>query len=103
MPWLMLFIAGILEVVWAVGLKLSGELTRPLVVSITIVALVLSTSLLAIAMRNIPMATAYLIWTGIGAVGTFLLGALWFSEPITPLKAISLIFVILGLVGLKQG
>jgi quaternary ammonium compound-resistance protein SugE len=103
MPWIMLFIAGLLEVVWAVGLKLSNELSRPLVVSITVLALVLSISLLAVAMRNIPMATAYLVWTGIGAVGTFLLGALWFSEPITPVKAVSLICVIIGLVGLKQG
>ena len=101
MPWLILVVAGFLEVVWAAGLKLSHEQVRPLTMVVAVVALVLSVTLLATAMKNIPLATAYVMWTGIGAVGTFLLGVFWFAEPVTVVKIASLLCVIVGLVGLK--
>lgn len=103
MHWLVLVAAGLLEVVFAVGLKLSHGQVRPLVVTVAVVALALSVSLLAAAMRAIPLATAYVVWTGIGAVGTFVLGVLWFAEPVNAIRLASVLCIIIGLVGLKTG
>ena len=74
MAWLILFVAGVLEVVWAYAMKLSDGFSRPLPAVVTIVAMIFSFGLLALAMRSLPLGTAYTVWTGIGAVGSFILG-----------------------------
>ncbi|MDB5890857.1 MAG: quaternary ammonium compound-resistance protein SugE [Polaromonas sp.] len=83
MPWIILFVAGLLEVGWAIGLKYTEGFTRLWPSVGTVAAMVLSVSLLGLAMRTLPVGTAYAVWTGIGAVGTVILGIVLFSEPAT--------------------
>lgn len=99
MAWIILLAAGLFEVVWAVGLKAANG--RPLVLAVTIAAMIASVVLLYLALRDLPLGTAYAIWTGIGAVGTVFVGILWFGESADPLRlgCIALIFV--GIAGLK--
>jgi quaternary ammonium compound-resistance protein SugE len=99
MSWLILFLAGLLEVAWAIGLK--GHNGRPLVMAGSVIAAVASVVLLAIAMRNIPLSTAYVAWTGIGIVGTVAAGVVAFGESISPVKLICTALVVVGIVGLK--
>lgn len=101
MSWILLFIAGVFEIVWAVGLKMSDGMTRPLFAWITIVAMVISVVLLGLAMKNLPVGTAYAIWTGIGAVGAFIFGIVAMSEPTNVLRLISALLIVLGIIGLK--
>ncbi len=101
MCWIFLGLAGILEVVWALALKYSDGFSRLWPSVITILALVGSFWLLALAMRQLPVGTAYAVWTGIGATGAVIFGMLFLGEPVTLLRVVSLIAVIGGIVGLK--
>jgi len=101
MPWLVLFLAGLLEVVWAVGLKSSFDCARPFLQLGTILAIVGSMALLAVSMRNIPLGVAYAVWTSIGTIGTFLVGVMFFGESLTMIRLGSLILIILGVCGMK--
>jgi len=101
MAWLILLIAGLLEVVWAVGLKYSEGLTRFWPSVITVVTLLLSFWLLGIAMRSLPIGTAYGVWVGIGAVGTVIFGIVFLSEPASATRLVSVVLIISGIIGLK--
>ncbi|MCC5882409.1 MAG: quaternary ammonium compound efflux SMR transporter SugE [Halomonas sp.] len=101
MAWFLLFVAGLLEVAWALGLKASEGFSRPLPSIFTIVAMVGSFYLLAQAMKVLPVGTAYAIWVGIGAIGTVLLGILIYGDSASPLRLLSLVLILAGLVGLK--
>lgn len=101
MSWLVLFFAGLLEVVWAIGLKFTHGFTRPMPSLIVLVAMVGSFYLLSFAMRSLPLSTAYAVWVGIGAVGAAIAGAVLFQESITTLKIVSLLLVVAGIIGLK--
>lgn len=102
MPWALLFLAGLLEIGWAVGLKYSEGLSRGIgVAAFTLVAMVGSVVLLALAMKHIPLGTAYAVWTGIGAVGTAVLGIVLFGDAVTPMRVACLALIVLGIVGLK--
>jgi len=101
MAWIFLTLAGLFEVAWAIGLKYTEGFSRLLPSVFTIVALVASTWLLALALRSIPIGTAYAVWTGIGAVGTATLGILLFAEPATALRLASIALIVAGIAGLK--
>lgn len=101
MAWVILVIAGLLEVVWAVGLKYSEGLTRFWPSLITVVTLLLSFWLLALAMRSLPVGTAYGVWVGIGAVGTVIVGIMFLSEPAGVARLVSVALIISGIIGLK--
>ena len=103
MAWLLLLAAGLFEVAWALGLKTTEGFTRPWPTVFTLAAMAASVGLLGLAVRQLPISTAYAVWTGIGAVGTAILGVLWLGEAMTPLKAASLALITIGLVGLKLG
>lgn len=99
--WLALLGAGLLEVAWALGLKYSDGLTRFWPTAATTVAIVLSFALMALALRSLPFGTAYAVWTGIGAVGSILVGMMLFSESVDPMRIICLTLIVAGMVGLK--
>jgi quaternary ammonium compound-resistance protein SugE len=101
MAWTYLFVAGVLEIVWAVGLKYTEGFTRLVPSVITGVALVASMLFLALALRTIPVGTGYAIWTGIGAVGTAILGIVLFAEPATAARLGCIGLIVAGIVGLK--
>ena len=101
MAWIVLILAGIFEIVWAYSMKLSEGFTRLPPSIITIVFMVLSFALLAYAMRTLPLGTAYTIWTGIGAVGSFLIGIWVLGEPATALRMLAAVLIISGLVLMK--
>lgn len=97
MAWILLFIAGLLEIVWASTMKLSDGFTRPLPAAITIIALIASFALLAAAMRELPLGTAYTIWTGIGAIGAFVVGIVFLGEAITPTRLLAAALIVSGI------
>lgn len=99
--WTILILAGLLETVWAVGLKYSQGFTRPLASVVTLVAMVASMWLLALAVRTLPIGTAYAVWTGIGAIGAAIAGIVLLGEPRNALRILSLVLVIVGIIGLK--
>jgi quaternary ammonium compound-resistance protein SugE len=101
MAWSYLFIAGVLEIVWAIGLKYTEGFTRLVPSAITIAAMVVSLWFLALALRSIPVGTGYAVWTGIGAVGTALLGIVLFAEPATLARLGCIGLIVAGIVGLK--
>lgn len=101
MSWLILFLAGLLEVVWAVGLKYTQGFTKLGPSAITVAAMAGSFYLLSLALRTLPLGTAYGVWVGIGAVGAALAGIVLFKEPATALRIVSLLLVIAGIIGLK--
>lgn len=101
MAWTVLVLAGLLEIGWAVGLKYTDGFTRWVPSALTIVAMIGSMWLLAIALRSIPIGTAYAFWTGIGAVGTAAFGILLFAEPATALRLVSIGLIVAGMAGLK--
>jgi quaternary ammonium compound-resistance protein SugE len=94
-------VAGLLEVGWAVGLKYTEGFTRPLPTFVTAAAMVASLGLLGLALRSLPLGTAYAVWTGIGATGTALLGVLLFQESADPLRLLCIGLIVAGIVGLK--
>jgi len=101
MAWVLLFFAGILEVVWAFSMKQSDGFTKLTPSVITIITMVASFVLLSISMKTLPLGTAYVIWTGIGAVGTFLLGLFILGEPISTLRIIAASLILIGLLMMK--
>ncbi len=101
MAWGMLVVAGLLEVAWAVGLKWSEGLSKPGPAVVTVLAMVASMVLLGMAVRTLPLGTAYAVWTGIGAVGSVVLGIVLFEEPATLGRVACLGAIIGGIVGLK--
>lgn len=101
MPWVILVLAGVLETVWAVGLKFTDGFTRPWPTAVTVVALIASVWLLALAVRTLPLGTAYAVWTGIGAVGTVTVGILRFGESASLFRLVCIGLIVAGLVGLK--
>ena len=101
MPWLILFVAGLFEVGWAIGLKYTHGFTRLWPSVFTVMAMSVSLFLLAQALRTLPIGTAYAIWTGIGAVGTAVLGIVLFSEPATAMRLGCIGLIVTGIVGLK--
>lgn len=102
MSWIILFFAGLFEVGWAVGLKYSDGFTRPLPTVLTIAAMLVSLGLLGLAMKELPLGTAYAIWTGVGAVGTVIAGIILFGESMALIRLASVALIICGLVGLKM-
>jgi quaternary ammonium compound-resistance protein SugE len=98
MAWIILLFAGLLEVVWAYSMKLSDGFTRPLPSIVTIAAMIASFTLLAMAMKSLPLGTAYTVWTGIGAIGAFVLGIVMLDESVTPLRLIAAGLIVGGLV-----
>ena len=101
MAWVILFLAGLFEVGWAIGLKYTEGFTRVWPSVWTILAMVVSVWLLGIAMKSLPVGTAYSVWVGVGAVGTVILGIVLFSEPANFARLASVALIIAGVVGLK--
>lgn len=101
MSWLILVIAGLLEVVWAVGLKYTHGFSRLTPSIITVVAMVTSVALLSWTMKTLPVGTAYAIWTGIGAVGAAVTGIVLLGESASPARIVSLLLIVCGIIGLK--
>jgi quaternary ammonium compound-resistance protein SugE len=101
MAWLYLLFAGLMEIVWAVGLKYSQGFSRPLPSLVTIVAMIGSFWLLALALKQIPLGTGYAVWVGIGAVGTAVLGILLFGESAAWPRIACIALICVGVVGLK--
>ncbi|MGY4831544.1 quaternary ammonium compound efflux SMR transporter SugE [Sphaerotilaceae bacterium SBD11-9] len=101
MAWLLLLVAGLLEIGWAIGLKYTEGFTRLWPSVFTVTSMLASVVLLGIAMKSLPVGTSYAVWVGVGAVGTALLGIVLFGEPATPGRLISLGLILAGIVGLK--
>ena len=101
MSWIILLIAGLLEVVWAVGLKYTHGFTRLTPSVITIAAMIISMALLSLAMKTLPVGTAYAVWTGIGAVGAAIAGIVLLGESASPMRLLSLGLIVTGIIGLK--
>ncbi|AMS18481.1 MULTISPECIES: quaternary ammonium compound efflux SMR transporter SugE [Pseudomonas] len=101
MSWIILFFAGLFEVGWAVGLKYTDGFSRPLPTALTIAAMAVSLGLLGLAMKELPLGTAYAIWTGVGAVGTVIAGIILFGESMALFRLASVALIITGLIGLK--
>ena len=101
MNWTLLVLAGLCEVAWAIGLKYTEGFTRPLPTVGTISAMLISIWLLGIAMKSLPVGTAYAVWVGIGAVGTAILGIVLLNESANPARLVSLGVIVAGIVGLK--
>ena len=101
MAWVFLGVAGLLEVVWAYAMKLSEGFTRPTASVVTIVAMIFSFGLLSLAMRSLPLGTAYTVWTGIGAVGAFIVGILVLGEALTVTRVLAAALIVSGLVLMK--
>lgn len=101
MAWIILFIAGLFEIGWAVGLKYTEGFTRLVPTVLTGISLVLSMGLLGWAVKTLPLGTAYAVWTGVGAVGTAIVGILLFKEPATAARLVCLGLIVAGILGLK--
>jgi quaternary ammonium compound-resistance protein SugE len=101
MAWWYLFIAGVFEVAWAVGLKYTDGFTRLMPTIITVLCLIASMALLALAVRALPLGTAYAVWTGIGTIGTVIIGIMLFHEPVNAVRVICIILILAGIAGLK--
>lgn len=101
MDWIVLIVAGLFEVVWAISLKYSDNFSRPLPTVIALAGMVISIVLLSLALRTLPVGTAYAVWTGIGAVGTALVGMLVLGEPAETLRLMCIGLIIAGVIGLR--
>ena len=101
MSWIVLFVAGLFEIAWAVGLKQSDGFTRLLPTIATVAAMIISLALLGVALRSLPLGTAYAVWTAIGTVGTALYGIWWLLESADPLRLACIGLIAVGVVGLK--
>ncbi|KIY39227.1 molecular chaperone [Pseudomonas sp. 10-1B] len=101
MSWIILCFAGLFEVGWAVGLKYTDGFSKPLPTVLTVAAMAISLGLLGLAMKELPLGTAYAIWTGVGAVGTVIAGIILFGESMALVRLVSVALIITGLVGLK--
>ena len=103
MAWGILVLAGLFEIGWAVGLKYTMGFTRVGPSVATLIAMVASLALLSVAVRTLPLGTAYAMWTGIGTVGAAILGIVLFREPASPLRLLCILLIVVGIVGLKFG
>ena len=101
MSWIILFIAGLFECAWAIGLKYTEGFSKPLPTVLTVAAMIASVWGLGLAMKTIPVGTAYAVWTGIGAVGVAILGMVLFDESRDMLRILCLLLIVAGIVGLK--
>lgn len=101
MHWFYLLIAGLFEISWAVGLKFSHGFTKITPSVITVICMVLSFYFLALALKNLPLGTAYAIWTGIGTIGTVIFGILFFKEPVSAVRLVCIMLIISGITGLN--
>ena len=101
MSWIYLLIAGLLEIVWAIGLKYTDGFSKLVPSLITITAMIASVIFLAWALKTIPVGTGYAVWTGIGAVGTAILGIILFAEPVTAARIGCIALIVAGIIGLK--
>lgn len=101
MAWVLLFAAGLLEIVWAFSMKLSDGFTKPLATAITLVAMIASFTLLASSMKSLPLGTAYTVWTGIGAVGAFVLGVAMLGESMNPVRIVAAMLIVSGILLMK--
>ena len=101
MPWIYLTLAGLFEIGWAIGLKYTDGFTKPLPTVLTAGSMVISVVLLGLAVKALPIGTAYAIWTGIGTVGTVMLGILLFAEPVTAVRMGCIALIVVGILGLK--
>lgn len=101
MAWALLVLAGLFEIGWAIGLKYTDGFTRLWPTTWTVAAMIVSVVLLALAVRTLPIGTAYAVWTGIGAAGTVILGIVLFAEPATLLRLLFVGLIVAGIVGLK--
>ncbi len=101
MAWLYLGVAGVLEIIWAYALKQSSGLSRPVEGTIAVVAMIASFVVLSMAMKTLPLGTAYTIWTGIGAIGAFVLGVVMLGEAATPMRVVSALLILAGIIGLR--
>jgi len=99
--WILLVVAGLLEVAWAISMKASEGFTKHQFTSLTLVAAALSFWLLGLALRQLPVGTAYAVWTGIGAVGAAILGIIVFHEPTSLARIVCIALIVVGIVGLK--
>ena len=101
MPWVTLAFAGLFEIGWAIGLKYTEGFSKPLPTILTVVSMAVSLGLLGVALRDLPLGTAYAVWTGIGTVGTAHLGIVLFGDPATVLRLACIGLIVSGIVGLK--
>ncbi|MGI6853988.1 quaternary ammonium compound efflux SMR transporter SugE [Mesorhizobium sp. 1B3] len=101
MAWTYLFFAGLFEIGWAIGLKYTDGFSKPLPTALTVVSMIISLGLLGLALKTLPVGTAYAIWTGIGTVGTALLGIFLLGEPATAIRLACIALIVSGIVGLK--
>lgn len=101
MPWIILFLAGLFEIVWATSMKQSDGFSRPLPTIVMLAALVLSFAMLAWSMKSLPLGTAYMIWSGIGAVGAFVVGIIWLGEALSAARIAAALLIVGGLVLMK--
>ena len=101
MPWIQLFVAGLLEVVWSTAMKQSHGFSRLAPTAVMLVGMVASFWLLSLAMRSLPLGTAYAVWTGIGAIGSLAVGMAMMGEPITPLRILAATLILAGIVLMK--
>ena len=101
MPWTLLFFAGLFEVAWAIGLKYTDGFSKLVPSALTVAAMVASIVLLGLAMKQLPVGTAYAVWTGIGTVGTVILGIVLMGDSAAPMRIVCLALIVLGILGLK--
>lgn len=101
MHWMFLFIAGLFEISWAVGLKFTHGFTQLIPSVLTVAGMVASFYFLSLALKNLPLGTAYAVWTGIGTIGTVIFGIVLFKEPVTAMRLICIALIISGITGLK--
>ena len=101
MKWVLLVIAGLLETGWAVGLKYSQGFTKLVPSIFTVIGMIASFYFLSLALKSLPLGSAYAMWTGIGAIGTVILGIILFKEPADMIKLICIGFILIGIIGLK--
>ncbi len=101
MKWIFLLLAGLLEIAWAIGLKYSDGFSRLLPSAVTVICMIASFYFLSLALKELPLGTAYAVWTGIGTLGTVILGIAFFGEPCTALRLLCIFYITAGIAGLK--
>ena len=100
-PWILVLLAGLLETGWAIGLKYSDGFTRPVPTCLTIIGALASFWLLSLAMKDLPVGTAYAVWVGIGTLGTAILAVILFGEPVNTVRVLGILLILGGIVALK--
>lgn len=101
MPWILLTLAGLLEIVWAAAMKRSAGFSKPVPSLVTVVAMLASFGLLAMAMKHLPLSVSYTVWVGIGAIGSCIVGVLWLNERLSMGQTLCLVAIGAGIIGLK--